>query len=274
MTTRGWRPGVGAREASGAVVSIGARGNFRPDFKRLASGQVSAARRELAMTPEAFAGYLGDQVGWHVAGETVKRWEDGATPPGDVLLACRVAAQETAGIPGLALPLLTTIPPAFPAEALAGPWVTCYQFTHAGEPRHHADIARIIVGPDDHIRAANHPPEPRSEGRPRPFRNEIDAALAGRHLIGEWMNTSDTRYYGSLHLAVLPGETVMEGIYTGVGSDVEVSKGFWRWVRLDAGPDAELGDVILREPSAVYDLVMKHSQYGEPLTLADVREET
>ena len=59
----------------------------------------------------------------------------------------------------------------------------------------------------------------------RPFRNEIDAELAGRHLIGEWRNTSDTRYYGTMQLAVLPGEIVMEGYYAGVGSDVEVSTG-------------------------------------------------
>lgn len=63
----------------------------------------------------------------------------------------------------------------------------------------------------------------------------------------------------------------MEGFYTGVGSDVEVSSGPWRWVRLAPGSDTELGGATLREPGAVHSLVMTHSQYGEPLTLADVR---
>jgi hypothetical protein len=56
-------------------------------------------------------------------------------------------------------------------------------------------------------------------------RNEIDAQLANRHLIGCWKNSSDNRYFGVLHLAVLPGEAVMEGHYSGYESDVEVSKG-------------------------------------------------
>ena len=253
MTARRRRPGVDGPASTGEVVSIGARGNYRPDFKRLASAQVAAARRELGMDAAVFAAHLKELAGWRITAEAVERWEGGATPPGDILLACSAATQ---GAPDLAVPLLAPVPPSFPADALAGPWVTCYQFSHAGKPRFHADIAHVTAGPDDHIRAVNHPPEPRSEGRARPFRNEIDAVLAGRHLIGQWMNTSDTRYYGSLQLAVLPGETVMEGFYTGVGSDMEVSAGSWKWVRLDPGsvPDAGLAGITLREPSAVYDL--------------------
>ena len=121
------------------------------------------------------------------------------------------------------------------------------------------------------IRAVNHPPEPRSEGRGRPFRNEIEAGLFGRHLIGEWRNTSDTRYCGALQLAVLPGETVMQGHYTGVGWDIEVSQGIWKWVRLE--PDAGRAGITLREPAELYDLVMSHSQPDVPLALADVRGE-
>lgn len=256
--------------STGEVISIGVRGKYRPDYKQLACSQVAAARRKLAMSAADFAAYLGDQLGWRGAAETVNRWEGDATPPGDVILACEAITQGTADA-GPAAPLLMAVPPSFPAGTLAGPWVTSYQFSHAGEPRCHADIAHVTAGPDDRIRAVNHPPEPRSEGRGRSFRNEIGARLVGRHLIGEWMNISDTRYYGTLQLAVLPGETVMEGYYTGVGSDVEVSNGPWRWVRLDPGSDTELGGITLREPSAVYDAVMAHSQYGEPLTPADVR---
>lgn len=254
---------------SAEVVSIGVGGTHRANYSSLACGQVAAARRALGLDLGAFTRLLMDLTGRDVLPDTVEAWEDDVTPPGDVVLACSAAAQGTIS---LAVPLLAAVPPAFPAATLGGAWVTCYQFMHAGEPQHHADIAHVTVGPDDHIRAANHPPEPRSEGRARPFRNEIDAVLTGRHLIGEWMNTSDTRYYGSLHLAVLPGEIVMEGTYTGVGSDVEVSTGFWRWVRLDSA-DAGLCDVTLREPATLHDLVMKHSQYGAPLALDDVTEE-
>jgi hypothetical protein len=175
--------------------------------------------------------------------------------------------------------VLGSVPHGFRADALGGHWVTCYQFRHGGQdgtPQHHADIAHVTAESDRRIRAVNHPPEPRTEGRANPFRNQIEAELAGRHLIGQWKNTSDTRYFGSVHLAVLPGETVMDGYYTGVVSDIEVSAARWRWVRLEPGSleGADLPRTALREPSALYDLVMNRSQYDAPLTLADVREET
>jgi hypothetical protein len=249
------------------VVSIGTR---PPDYSRLACGQVAAARRELGLDREDFARYILEQTGWDFMPESVKAWEeDDVVPPGDVVLACMASAQ---GLPFLAVPLLGDVPPAFPVEQLAGPWVTSYQFAHGDKPHYHADIAHVTVGPGDRIQAVNHPPEPRSEGRGRPFRNEIDAGLSGRHLIGVWKNVSDTRYYGALELAVLPGEIVMEGVYSGVGSDIEVSSGLWKWVRLDPGP-GPLQGIALRDPHDLHDLVMSHSQYGAPLTLADIGEE-
>ena len=265
MTRQRRRPvGGGSTE----VVSIGIGGNHRPDYSRLACGQVAAARRKLSLSREDFAQYILRETGWDILPETVTAWEDDVLPPGDVVLACAAAAQ---GLPALASPLPAEAPPAFPAETLAGPWVTCYQFSHGGEVKFHADIAHVTISPDGRVQAVNHPPEPRSEGRGRSFRNVISGHLSGRHLIGEWANISDTRYYGVLMLAVLPGETVMEGPYAGVKSDVEVSTGLWRWVRLD--PDEGLAEITLREPSDLYDLVMAHSQYGAPLTLADVRGE-
>ena len=252
---------------SAEIVSIGVRG---PGYSRLACAQVAAARRKLGLDHEGFAKVMTDMLGWDVPPLTVAAWEDEATPPGDVLLACFTAAREAPG--ALAVPLLAAVPPAFPAEDLEGPWVTCYQFRHAGKPSYHADIAHITAGPGNRIRAVNHPPEPRSEGRSTPFRNEIEAALTGRHLIGEWRNTSDSRYYGTVQLAVLTSGNVMEGYYAGVESDIEVSSGFWKWVRLDAGLIPVPG-ITLRDPHDLHDLVMAHSQYGAPLMLADVREE-
>ena len=270
MTRQRHRPTAGSGKAE--VISIGARGTRHPDYSRLACAQISAARQKLSLDHAGFADLIGGMLGWDVMPETVAAWEDDVTPTGDVLLACTAAAGTALGDAPYAAPILAGVPPSFDPEELAGHWVTCYQFTHAGQPQYHADIAHVTVGPGNHIRAVNHPPEPRSEGRQRAFRNEIDAALAGRHLIGEWRNTSDTRYYGTLQLAVLPGEIVMEGWYSGVGSDIEVSASFWKWVRLDPGP-VPAPAVTLRDPHDLYDLVMSHSQYGTPLLLADVRGE-
>ena len=225
MTRQRRRPAVGGGSAE--VVSIGAGGTHRPDYSRLACGQVAAARRKLGLDREDFARYIFEQTGWDVLPETVTAWEDDVVPPGDVVLACMAAAQ---GLPVLAEPLLTAIPPGFPAEMLAGHWVTSYQFTHAGRPHHHADIAHVTAVSGSRIQAVNHPPAPRTEGRTSPFRNEIEADLASRHLVGHWKNISDSRYFGWLELAVLPGEIVMQGGYMGVASDIEV-----RW-HLEVGP--------------------------------------
>jgi hypothetical protein len=254
--------------SSAEVVSIGIGGTHRPDYSRLACGQVAAARRELGMDRKAFARHISELTGWDELPETIEAWEDDVLPPGDVVIACSAI---TRGTPVLTSSLLAAVPPAFPAETLVGPWVTAYEFTHAGRPHYHADIAHIAAESGSRIRAVNHPPEPRSQGRRRGFRNEIEAQLVGRHLVGEWQNVSDTRYCGGLQLAVLPGEIVMEGRYTGVGSDVEVSEGFWKWVRLE--PDAGLAGATLREPAQLHHLVMTHTQIDVPLTLADVRED-
>jgi hypothetical protein len=122
------------------------------------------------------------------------------------------------------------------------------------------------------VRAVNHPPEPRTQGRANPFRNEIEAELVSRHLVGHWRNVSDTRYFGSVHLAVLPGETVMDGYYTGFASDVEVSTGRWRWLRLDAEA-AELDGLALRKPEDLMALVTLRSPAHPPLTVAEIRED-
>jgi hypothetical protein len=185
-----------------------------------------------------------------------------------------ITGDAPAAVSGL---LLDSAPGSFPASALAGPWVTCYQFMHHGEtPRCHADIAHITALSDRRIWAVNWPPEPRSEGRARPFRNEIEAQLAGRHLVGMWRNTSDTRYFGAVQLAVLPGETAMEGHFLGVGSDVHVSTGHWKWARLDPGDAANgsLASVALRDPVQLYRLVIERSPYDPPLSLPDIAEDT
>jgi hypothetical protein len=248
-----------------------AHASYRPDYAKLASGIVVTARQKRGETHAQFADYLSELLGWSVQESAVRRWETRKAPPGDVLMVCINITQDVTE-PGLA-DILAAVPSAFPAEALAGPWVTAYQFMSGGRPHHHADVAVITVVSGNRIRAVNHPPEPRSEGRSVGFRNEIVAALVGRHLVGEYVNTSDHRYYGTVQLAVHSGETVMEGIYAGVGSDVEVSRGDWKWVRLEAEPDVSLSDIQLREAVALYELVMSRTRNDEPLTLADIGEE-
>lgn len=262
MTAQKRPLGVAGPAGSAEVVSIAARSPGR-GFKRLAAEHLASARRALGMTPADYADYLAPLLGWRPAPGVIERWEQAGTVPGEVLLAAGGSDAGTAS-------LLDSVPGSFPAEAIAGPWVTAYQFAHRGRPHFHADIANVTAEGERLVRAVNHPPEPRTQGRSSPFRNEIEGRLFGRHLIGTWRNRSDTRYFGTLQLAVLPGETVMDGHYTGLASDIEVSAEHWRWVRVVPG---DLPGLVLREPSAIYDLVMTRTQDDPPLTADDIRED-
>lgn len=250
---------MGGEGGSAEVISIAAR----PGYRRAASMRVANDREQRDLTAASYAARLTALLGWRVTSAMVESWEGGATPPGDVMEACFAAATVTG------TGLLESVPGSFPATALGGPWVTAYQFTHAGRPHYHADVAHVAAEDERLVRAVNHPPDPRTQGRASPFRNEIEGRLFGRHLIGTWRNVSDTRYFGSLELAVLPGETVMDGIYAGVASDIAVSCERWRWVRLEPG---DLSAMRLREPSAIYELVMSRTQDDPPLTAADIGE--
>ena len=98
-------------------------------------------------------------------------WEDDSTPPGDVLMAAH--RRGPGNRPGV--PLLAAVPPAFPAGALAGPWVTAYQFSHGGQaalPRRHRPRHRR----GGRARPGREPPaRAPQQGRATPFRNEIEA---------------------------------------------------------------------------------------------------
>jgi hypothetical protein len=169
--------------------------------------------------------------------------------------------------------LLAAVARSFSITALNGAWVTGYQFSQP--TKHHVDIAHVVAASDRAIRVENFPPEPRTEGHRAPYRNEIEAELVNRHLIGYWKNTNDARYFGALHLAVLPGEAVMEGFYTGLDSDIQVGIGPWKWVKLD--PESlggiNLSRVALQEPAKVYGLLTNHSQYDAPLAVNEILED-
>jgi hypothetical protein len=159
------------------------------------------------------------------------------------------------------------------AEMLGGLWITSYQFYSEGGIRHHADITRITPQSSRRLTARNYPPDPRTQGRVPAFRNEIEAQLANRHVIGYWRNISYIRYFGSIHLAILPGEAVMEGYYTAFSSDIRVDVMRWKWVRLDplSLSGVELPQVALKEPDAIYTL-LEQSAFDAPLALAAVAE--
>lgn len=250
--------------APASVVSLAGRPGFRGDYAGMASDQVRRARGELGLDHQGFAAYLAGMVRWDVTAGAVARWEAASVPPGDVLMVCmgHVPAQA----------LLEAVPHSFTADTLAGAWATCYRFSQP--PKCHADIARLEVVSGRQVRIANYPPEPRTQGHAEPFRNEIEATVANRHLAGSWKNTSDARYFGTIHLAVMPGETVMEGFFTNFVDDVHVSTGFWKWVRISpaslAGTD--LAAMRLRDPAELHALLEAHSQYDAPLSLTALGE--
>jgi len=146
----------GPGSASG-VISIRARASYRPDYKRLASAQVAAARAKLSLDCGEFADYLGGLLGWTVTPEAVEHWEQGSIPPGDVLLASAVAAQD---LPSnvLAFPLNATAERTAAMLSGIGPAID-----HVGDPAEavlpYADrglISRqqwnaIISGTADHL---------------------------------------------------------------------------------------------------------------------------
>lgn len=252
--------------------------NLRPgrghqDYTALACRRFAAMCQTSGLSRAEVAARLTAAIGSRVTPQLVTQWETQFAPPGSAMLAVEDLVRASGGeLPVAALGLLDQVLPVFPVSVLAGPWVTCYQFLQHGKtPRCHADIAHVTAVSERAVRAVNHPPEPRSEGRASGFRNEIEAQLVGRHLVGAWKNTSDTRYYGSVQLAVLPGEVAMEGTFTGVASDVEVSAGRWRWVRL--ATDEVAGRTVLRDPRQIFDLVMNRSPYDALLALDDIRED-
>ena len=170
--------------------------------------------------------------------------------------------------------LLSTIPRGFKASLLVGCWVASYQFTSRNTKKCHSEVIQLIAESDRRLRGRTYGPVPRTEGRVRPFRNEIDFELANRHLLGHWKNISDTRYFGTIHLAVLTGENILGGYYTAFKSDVSVASGPWKWVKINPKTikTKNLSKMTLQDPAKIYDLLAAQEAGGGPISLADVVE--
>lgn len=170
--------------------------------------------------------------------------------------------------------LLSSVPHLFSVSGLGGHWVTSYQFTSEGTTMRHSEVVQLTPESDRRLRGRTHGPEPRTEGRVKPFRNEIDFELANRHLLGHWKNISDTRYFGTIHLAVLTGENVLDGYYTAFASDVSVASGPWKWVKINPETikDADFSKMVLRAPAEIQGLLAAHKKHAGPLSLKEVVE--
>jgi hypothetical protein len=166
--------------------------------------------------------------------------------------------------------LLSAIPAAVDPAKLAGLWVTTFDV----EDIRQVDLSMITVT-NGVVTAKNSPPEPRTEGQTVGYHNDISLSVVGRHLIGQWRNTSDHYFYGCIHLAVMPGETVLDGYHTAVLTDTAVIAGRWRWVRVEVGSAAgiALDDVALGQPRRLHEIVAAHPHYGPPLPLARLLED-
>lgn len=165
--------------------------------------------------------------------------------------------------------LLSSIAPAVDPAVLNGLWVTTFVF----DGQHHVGLSTITVT-DSGVTARNYPPEPRTEGHASGYANDIDAQVIGRHLIGQWRNINDRYYYGSIHLAVLPGETLLDGYYTSILTDTEVVADRWRWVRVDprSAEEVDLSAITLREPRGLSDELARRTRFDRPIALDDVTE--
>lgn len=179
------------------------------------------------------------------------------------LFACAPIRQHGGGEAGL----LSSIPSSLNLDHLAGLWATAFVF----EEMRHVDLTTVTVAKNS-VTAMNSPPPPRTEGNAVGFHNDLSLSLAGRHLIGTWRNSSDSYYYGGIHLAVQPSETVMDGYYTSVLTDTQVVANRWRWVRVDPASTVgvDLATVTLAAPEDLYEVLVAYKPAAPPIPLASL----
>lgn len=164
--------------------------------------------------------------------------------------------------------VLAGIEPGLDPALLGGLWVTGYLIT--GGYRH-VDLSTVTMNGARMV-SRNYPPAPRFERHSAGHETDVTARLFGRHLMGHFRNRNDRYFFGSLHLLVLPGETILDGYYTGFLNDAAVVAQPWRWILVDprSAEGIDLNAVTLGDPEAVYDAIAARNQFDGPIALAEV----
>jgi hypothetical protein len=163
---------------------------------------------------------------------------------------------------------LSVIPGLDPAD-LEGVWVTGYLL--GGGRGRHIDLSTVTATKHGVV-SRNYPPSPRLEGHHCGHESRAGARLYRRHLIGQFHNVNDRYFFGSFHLAVMPGETILSGYYTGFLNDSEVVAEPWKWVRVDPQSltGIDLATVTLGDPARIYDTIAARTQFDGQIPLAEI----
>jgi DNA-binding transcriptional regulator YiaG len=219
---------------SAGVVSIGSRAGYRPDFRGLASAQLRIAREKLGLDCEHFATYLGGLVGWNVMPATVERWEEGAVPPGDILIAAAVAADERYGLDAneaLGVGDGPWIPLSDPQAAqgpLTGIWLSSYTYTSSSRGQDFTSLHYVVLiqyGSNLQVRSL---PDTATG------RVAMDLTVNGQVVTGTWTERTDTdgyyagsTYHGAIQMLIGATADRMSGRWVGYGRDFDVNTGAW-----------------------------------------------
>lgn len=240
--------GSAASHAVGSVTSIGSRAGYRPDFRGLASAQLRVAREKLGLDHEGFAAYLGGLVGWAVMPATVARWEDGAVPPGDVLLAAAISADERYGLdPEKAMgvgdgPWIPLADPQAAQGPLTGIWLSQYTYVSSSRGNQEFTSGHYVV-----LTQYGSNLQVRSLPGTAAGRMAMDLTVNGAVVTGTWTEQTDpeghysgSTYHGAIQMLVGATADRMTGRWVGYGRDFDVNTGEWslKLVANSAGREA------------------------------------
>ena len=246
---------------------IHAYSEFIAEYRRLAK-DLDLPRNAVPPTKSQYYRWVGDQVRTLPQGHHCVVLE--RMFPGWTAKELFGREQHRGASAGLDDDLLADIDPGLDPAIVAGVWVTGYLIS--GGYRH-VDLSTVTVS-GTRMMSRNYPPAPRFEGHSTGHETDITARLFGRHLMGHFRNRNDRYFFGSLHLVVLPGESVLDGYYTGFLNDTSVLAQPWRWVLVDprSVDGVDLKAVTLGDPASVYDTIAARNQFDGPIALAEVVE--
>jgi hypothetical protein len=237
---------------------------------RLRAKELNLPRNATPPTKSQYYRWVGDQVGSLPRGHHCLVLE--SMFPGWTAQDLFGPEQRRDMSPIMDADVLSSIAPALDPTLLTGLWVTCYR-VRLGSGLHHLDLSTITVT-GSRVTSRNYPPASRFEGHPCGHETDITAQLFARHLLGHFRNRNDSYFFGSLHLAALPGDNVLDGYYTGFLNDTAVVTEPWRWVRVEpqSATGIDLNTISLAEPSLVYDAVAARTGFEGPIPLQQVIE--